>query len=317
MDDHPVFFSGTARTAAYDDQSVLLATDSLRELSARLQNVHPVAQQVQRILEFSNDFRSWSTSMQTEQLFVKLQTLRAWLFWLPVNLVKNNDMSSAAMVLLAQLHTLAIAIDASLPELSGAALGCLTVQATDEIDHKLRSKVSVSTPGEMHPLELDNLMHLARRISARSRLQDAMDRDRAYEGGQRQQSPYSFHRLSLGSQPGTPDYPPPISPALSGVIPGFTNPSFEDLSVPPSPFLNYSNRGSRRNSQLFASPRISEQSFDAQSMSGYSHQAESPAYSPGAYSPSFLADLPDDDSWSFGEDSPGFTGGFVPAAVRT
>ncbi|KAL9123699.1 MAG: hypothetical protein Q9217_006896 [Psora testacea] len=209
---HPAFFSGAASTITYDDQSVQLAITALRELSARLQNVHPVTRQLRGILEFANDFRSWSNSLQTEQLFEKLQPLRAWLFWLPVNLVKNNDMSSAAMVLLAQLHTLAIAIDASLPELNGAALGCLTMKATEQIDHKLHSKISVTTPGEMHPSELDNLMHFARLMSARNHLQDAVSDDRAHRQGQRPESPYSFHRLSIGSQPGTPDYPPPISP---------------------------------------------------------------------------------------------------------
>ena len=318
IDDHPAFFSGAATTITYDDQSVLLATDALRELSARLQNVHPVARQVHGILEFAHDFRSWSTSMQTEQLFGKLQPLRAWLFWLPINLVKNNDMSSAAMVLLAQLHTLAIAIDASLPELSGAALGSLTMNATEQIDRKLHSKVSVITPGEMHPSELDNLMHFSRLMSARNHLQDAAAaRDnQAHQGGQRQESPYSFHRLSIGSQPRTPDYPPPLSPALSGVIPVLASPSFDDLSIPPSPFLHFSESGSRRNSQLLASPGLSEHSFDARSLSGYSLQGESPAYSPAAYSPVFLPDMPDDEAWSFGGDSPGFNGGFVPSAMR-
>ena len=317
IDDHPAFFSGAAPTITYDDQSILLATDALCELSARIQNVHPVARQVQGILDFAHDFRTWSTSMQTEQLFGRLQPLRAWLFWLPVNLVKNNDMSSAAMVLLAQLHTLAIAIDASLPELSGAALGSLTNNATEQIDHKLHSKVSVITPGEMHPSELDSLMHYARLMSARNHLQDAMTENAAQQQGQRQGSPYSFHRLSIGSQPGTPDYPPPISPALSGANPILANRSFEDLSVPPSPFLHFSEAGSRRNSQLPASPRLSEHSLDARSLSGYSHQGDSPAYSPAAYSPVFLPDMPDDDTWSFGGDSPGFTGGYVPPPTRT
>ena len=322
MDDHPSFFSGAAAPVSYDDQSVSLATVALQELSARLQNVHPVARQVQGILEFSQDFQSSSTSMQSEQLFEKLQPIRAWLFWLPVSLVKNNDMSSAAMILLAQLHTLAIAIDASFPELSGAALGSLTVLATGQIDVRLRSKVAVITPGEMHPSDLDNLMHFPRLMSARTQLQDTMSQDPNHSQGHRQQSPYSFHRLSIGSQPGTPNYPPPISPALSGTMPVLASPSFEDLSFPPSPFLHYSNPGSPRTSQLLdASPRISEHSFDNRSLSGYSHHGDSPsyspAYSPAAYSPVFLPDMPDDETWSFGSNSPSLTRGYVSTTART
>ena len=224
------------------------------------------------------------------------------------------------MVLLAQLHTLAIAIDASLPELSGAALGSLTVLATAQIDVRLRSKTAVVTPGEMHPSELDNLMHFARLMSARSQLQEAMNQDPSHSRSHRQQSPYSFHRASIGSQPGTPNYPPPISPALSGTMPVLASPSFEDLSFPPSPFLHYSNAGSRRTSQVVdASPGLSEHSFDNRSLSGFSHQGDSPsyspAYSPAAYSPVFLPELPDDEGWSFGASSPSFTGGSVSSRI--
>ncbi|KAG8528839.1 uncharacterized protein KY384_006528 [Bacidia gigantensis] len=317
IEDRPSFFFAGATSITYDNESVFLATNALQELSARLQNVHPVAHHVQNILDFAFDFRSWSSSMQIEQLFEKLRPLRSWLFWLPVTLVKNNDISSPAMVLLAQLHTLAMAIDAALPELSGAALGSLTGQATGQIDVKLRSKVAVVTPGEMNPSEIDNLMNFARLMSARNHLQDAVSQDPSHQGGQRQQSPYSFHRLSIGSQPGTPSYPPPISPALSTTVPVLMNPSFEDLSWPPSPFLHYSNMGSPRNSQLLeGSPAPSDHSFDNRSLSGFSHQGDSPAYSPAAYSPVFLPNnMPDDDAWSFG-DSPGLTGGFVSSLAH-
>ena len=315
IDEHPSFFSTKPAPVTFDNESVYLATNALSELSARLQNVHPVAHHVQAVLDFAHDFPTWSTSFQVEQLFERLQPLRSWLFWLSVSLVKNNDMSSAAMVLLAQLHTFAIAIDDCLPELSGAALGCLTLKATGQIDVKLRSKVAVVAPGEMQPTELDNLMHFARLMSARTRLQDVVSHDSSHGRMQRPQSPYSFHRLSVGSQPGTPNYPPPISPALSGIVPALASPSFEDLSFPPSPFLHYSNAASRRTSQLIeGSPRISEHSFDNRSLSGFSHHGDSPAYSPAAYSPVFLPDMPDEE-WSFGGHSPRFSAGSVHVAL--
>ena len=304
VDDNPYFASNAPLTVDYESQSVSLATSALQELVVRLQNVHPVAHHVQSVLEFAQDFHSWSRSLQAEQLFERLHPLRSWLFWLSVTLVKNNDMSSAAMVLLAQLHTLAIAIDDALPELSGAALGCLTMQATRQIDVKVRSKVAVVTPGEMHPAEIDTLMDYPRLMSARNQLQDAVNQDMGHLRGHRSSSPYTFNRHSIGSQPGTPNYPPPMSPALSGIMPALTSPSFEDLSFPPSPFLHYSHAGSRRTSQLLeGSPRISEHSFDA-----FSHHGDSPAYSPAAYSPVFLPDMPDNETWSFGTEPTPFDG---------
>jgi len=306
IDDHPSFFSAKSSSIPIDDQSILMATDALRQLSARLPNVHPLAHRLHNILGFAHEFRSCSHSMQSERLFEMLQAFRSWLFWLPVSLVKASDMSSSAMVLLAQMYTLALSIDASIPELGGAALGSLTGQAINQLDCKLKSKVTIITPGEMQPSELENLMHFPRLMFAKNQLVELINPDTLRPQGERQGSPYNFHRLSAGSQPGTPNYPPPGSPGM----PQYSmlgNSSFEDLSHPPSPFLQYEHPASRRHSALIASsPMPSEHSFDNRSQSGFSHQGDSPAYSPAAYSPVFLPELPDEDTWDFGADSPGF-----------
>ncbi|KAK0516859.1 hypothetical protein JMJ35_000014 [Cladonia borealis] len=89
------------------------------------------------ILSWAQGFRACSTSMQSKQLFDRLQPLQQWLFWMPVMLVKANDMGSSAMILLAQLHQLAMAIDSSILELSGAALGALTIHATQQVDARM------------------------------------------------------------------------------------------------------------------------------------------------------------------------------------
>ena len=106
IEDHQSFFSTAPAPVIFDNESIYLAISALSELSARLQNVHPVAHHVQAVLDFARDLPTWSTSLQVEQLFERLQPLRSWLFWLSVGLVKDNDMSSAAMVLLAQLQYL-------------------------------------------------------------------------------------------------------------------------------------------------------------------------------------------------------------------
>lgn len=303
IEEHPSFFATTSPAISFDDQSLFQATNALHRLSARLPTVHPLAQRLQKILDFAQTFQNCSTSMQSEQLFEKLQPLRSWLFWMPVTLVKSNDMSTSAMVLLAQLYTMALAIDTSIPELSGAALGSLTVHAIEQIDVKLRYKTAITTRGEMNTMDLDDLMQFVRLMVAQHQLQETTSHE-VQSRGSRQQSPYSFNRLSVGSQPGTPNYPPPSNLTL------LPNSSFEELSIPPSPFLNYGDPVSRRHSQQFveSSPRPSEHSFDNRSISGYSLRGDSPAYSPAAYSPVFP---PDDETWSLGGHSPSFTGGFV------
>ena len=306
----------------FDDDSLIQAVDALHRLSARLPNVHPLAQRLHEIIDFAQNFQTWSTSMQSGQLFEKLQPLRAWLFWMPVSLVKANDMGSSAIVLLAQLYTLALAIDSSIPELQGAALGSLTVQAIEQIDRKLRYKQSVTIGIEINPTDLDELMSFARLTAARSRLalQSATAKiklenlDHQFGASSIPQNhPYSFRPLSIGSQPGTPNYPPPGTAGFSSTPPMLPSHSFEDLSHPPSPFLHYESSVSPQHSQfLDASPRPHSASFDTRSQSGYEYslQGDSPAYSPAAYSPAFLPD-PDEDAWAFGGNSPAYSDGFV------
>ena len=313
---------------SFDDESLFLAANALHRLSARLPNVHPLAQRLREILNFAQDFQSCSTSMQSKQLFEKLQPLRAWLFWMPIMLVKANDMGSSAMVLLAQLYTMALAIDSSIPELSGAALGSLTVHATEQIDVKLRYKQAITTWGEMSLADLDELMQFPRLMLARNQLesrslfaQHQLEDTGAQDAAQplRQHSPYGFQTLNVGSQPGTPNYPPPTTPGFPGTPPMLPSHSFDDLSHPPSPFLRYDSPISRPHSQLVeSSPRPSSFSFDNRSLSGYSHQGDSPAYSPAAYSPVFVPDIPDEEAWSsFGGHSPGFSAGFVSPTLWT
>ena len=312
LSNHPKFFSPSSAVIPLDDQALTMANHALRQLAARLPSFHPLANRLHEILGFADDFQQSSKAMQSEQIFAKLQPLRSWLFWMPVSLVKANDMSSSAMVLLAQLYTLALAIDSSIPELSGAALGSLSVQAIEQLDTKLCNKLNMALPGEMSSADLTNLMEFPRFTVAQNRLEESIVQEALSVRGERQDSPYSFHRLSVGSQPGTPNYPPPSSPGMLNV---WQNPSLEDLSHPPSPFLHYGAPVSRPHSQLFDSASVhSEHSFDQnRQLSAYDYQGESPAYSPAAHSPAFLPEIPDDE-WNFDvvpRDYTGSPAGFV------
>lgn len=329
IEDNPAFFSPQsipATSVAFDDESLYQAINALQRLSARLPNVHPLAQRLHEIVTFAQDFQSGSTSMQSKQLFEKLQCLRAWLFWMPINLVKANDMGSSAMVLLAQLYTLSLAIDSSIPELKGAALGSLTVQAIGQIDMKLRYKKATTIGIEMNFSDLDDLMQFSRMTAARFQLasqsvsgQTKLVDMEGHAGAQplAQHSPYNFRPLSIGSQPGSPKYPPPRTPGFSSTPPMLSSHSFEDLSHPPSPFLRYDSPVSPQHSHLESSPRPQSLSFDNHSLSGYEYslKGDSPAYSPVAYSPGFIPDA-EEEAWAFGGTSP-YSVGFVSQHLRT
>lgn len=331
IEGNPAIFSSQSMpgtSMSFEDDSMMQATGALHRLAARLPNIHPLAQRLHDIVRFAQDFQSCSASMQSRQLFEKLQPLRAWLFWMPVSLVKANDMGSSAMVLLAQLYTLSLAIDSSIPELKGAALGSLTVRAIENIDVKLHYKQTVMIGVEMSPSDLDELMQFSRLAVARSQLaihsistHVKLEDMESQVGSQPipQHSPYSFRPLSIGSQPGTPNYPPPGTPGFPSTPPMLPSHSFEDLSHPPSPFLRYDSPISPRHSQLFeSSSRPHSISFDHRSLPGYEYslKGDSPAYSPAAYSPGFIPD-PDEEAWTFGGNSPAYSGGFVPQHLWT
>ena len=311
IEDNPGFFSPRSlqpSTLSLDDESLVLATGALRRLSNRLASHHPLSRHLNQMLEFTGDIQTYSATMQSDQIFEKLQPLRSWLFWMPVELSQADEIESSAMILLAQLYTIALAVDSSLPELGGAALGSLTVRSIQEIDSKLRLNQGNRRFGEADPTDLDGMMQFSRLMLARYRLENTESHDTAQIQVQGQHSPYGFQHLSLGSQPTTPSFAPGTPAGYPNGFPGpfpiMSNQSLEDLSTPASPFLRYGSPSSQRNSQQFEhSPRLSDGSFDNRSLSAYSFRGESPAYSPGYTG--------DEQAFAFGGHSPGYSNEFV------
>lgn len=305
IEDHPGLFSPKSvqpSSLSMDDESLFLATGALQRLSARLPNHYPSSQYLNDMLEFTKDIQTSSATMQSDQIFERLQPLRSWLFWMPVTLVQTNLIESSDMVLLAQLYTVALAVDSALPELGGAALGSLTIEAIQEIDGKLRYRQSTGNLGDLNTADLDGMMQFSRLMLERDRLENPVNHDTSQAQLHGQHSPYSFQHLSVGSQPGTPaGYPAGFSGAFSMV----PNRSLEDLSTPASPFLRYGSPASQQNSQQYeVSPRLSDASFENRSQSAFSYRGDSPAYSPGY--------LGDEQAFTFGGRSPGYNNEFVP-----
>ncbi|KAI4201615.1 MAG: hypothetical protein LQ350_003094 [Teloschistes chrysophthalmus] len=290
IDAHPEFFSARSLTHVSpfaDNQALLTAIDGLQRLSMRLANNQAAAKPLKEMFDLAQSVLSHSATMQSEQIFARLQPLRGWLFWTPISLLSGDEIRATDLVLLAQLYALASAVDFSLPELHGAALGSLTAGKIDQIDRRLRHQFA-SLPQaapELSPAGIEEAMYFPRSIGARCRLKvistsGALPRQRSG-----QQSPYGMQHLSLGSTPGTPVFLPgtPLSlPAgFGGVLPPLSNPSIGDQSTPGSPFLRHGTPASRRHSQLIeASPNLREEgSFDGRSIASYSFRGDSPAYS--------------------------------------
>lgn len=303
IDSHPEFLAGTSMQAAglpFDQESLLLAANALQRLSGSPPRSPLLRRCLAEVSEFTRELQNLGATMRSEQVFAKLQPLRSWLFWLPVTLVHSDRIDDSDLILLAQLYTVAFAVDAAFPELGGAALGSLTADAVEQIDSKLRYRQSSRSTRNQDPAELDELMQCTRLMLTRFRLESAASQSGQHMQLPGSQSPYGFQHLSLGSQPGTPaGYPSGLSGSFS-MIPSM---SLEDLSGPASPFLRYSVPTSPRHSQLLeGSPRPEDLSFDNQSLSAFSFGGDSPAYSPGYFE--------EEQMFSYRGHSPGYGGGY-------
>lgn len=296
IDSNPRFFSSSMRPTALplDQGSLLLAGDALQRLRASPPKSPELYQCLVEVSEFTNDISTYGATMRSEEIFAKIQCLRSWLFWLPVALVHAERIDDSDLILLAQIYTVALAVDSSFPELGGSSLGSLTADAIEQIDNKLRYRQSSRMSRKQNSAELDELMQCSRMMLAKFRLEPTQHQEAPHmqlHGSP--QSPYGFQQLNLGSQPGTPGLAPstpgwaPGTPAgypsgLAGSFSLMPNYSLEDLSVPASPFLQYSAPVSRRHSGLIEpTGRLDDLSFDNQSLSAFSFGGDSPAYSPG------------------------------------
>ena len=296
-----------------DDMSLDMAINSLRRLCSSLQTNIPLLQFVEEVWQTAQDIKLCSTTMREEQLFDRLQALRAHLLWTPIRLVQGADRTNLNMLAIALLYATALAIDTSFPELNGAAFGALTTAPIEEIDRRMQ----YISPGIRQHIEssLDDMMQFPRSIAQRTR-HDRSFNTIADVSLPSQQTPFNFNTVPQphheSSAPTTPNFPPTY-PML------FANHSWDDLSVPPSPFLTtYNSPGSRPLSgvlePLHHSPHGSihgslhgsisfDQSPRANSIS-YDHSprpnsvnfeqrpyttgfGESPSYSPAAHSPSY------------------------------
>ena len=291
-----------------DDRALLTAIDELRRLSTRLAKNRAATVLLNELSDFAESVQSYSAKMQCEQLFTELQPLRAWLFWTPITFLSTDSLTAVDLLLLAHLYSVALAVDASFPELRGAALGSLTTTQIDQIDHRLQYDfMSMPQPlVELDAASVEEAMHFPKSMATRHRLES--NAGSGTLSGQRMN--HGMQHLSICSTPNTPGFPPgtpvgfPIG--FGGPFPTIVNSSAEDLSIPASPFLRHAAPSSRRQSQLIEAPpkMYDEGSFDGRSMTGYSFRDDSPAYSSSFHE--------DDQNTTFSGPSPAeYPGEFV------
>ena len=311
QDHRTFFFPQQAAFSLEDDQSLHQVTDALHQLCARLPTNQLVSRRLREILAFTQQIQSSSATMQSERLFEKLHPLREWLYFMPLTWIKEEqELSHSNLLLLTQLYSVALAVDSSIPELRGAALGSLVINAIEAIDARLHYEPLPKTMSQQELAEISEILQRARLMITKTRLETTPDPVYVPPRMPGAQSPYGFNRLSLGSAPGSPGTPsfmpgtpagyPPMPTASFPVI---ANSSFEDLSIPPSPFLQHisTSPDSRPGSQLLeTSMRPGSMAFGSRPSSAYSF----------GDSPSLALSWPEDERrYSYGGHSPAYSVG--------
>lgn len=308
-DNHGFFYPQQAAFSLEDDQSLLDVTDALSQLCTRLPTNQLASRRLREVLDFTQQIQLSSATMQSEQLFEKLQPLREWLYFMPLTWIKEEqELQQSNLLLLAQLYSVALAVDSSIPELRGAALGSLVINAIEAIDARLRYEPLPRSMHQQELAEISEIMQRTRLMITKTRLETTPDPILVPPRMPGATSPYGFNRLSLGSAPGSPGTPsfmpgtPSGFPNMStGSFPVMANSSFEDLSIPPSPFLQHHSPSSRPRSQLLETTvRPGSMVFGNRPLSSYSF-GDSPAYSTGWGE--------DEPSFHFGGHSPAYSAG--------
>ena len=284
-----------------DDTSLAQAIQALQGLCGRLSNNSPLRIWTEEVLRSCSEIQAYSAKVQPSQMFDRVQALRSAVLWIPFKIMQNaREIGVFELVVIAHLYAAAFAVDASIPEFQGAALGRLVTRQLRELGAYI---------GQFYVSTDDPLIHFPGAMIAKGVPQQAYPLHSSENLGSGQQSPYGLQNLNLGSAPSTPGFPERF-PMLS-------THSTEDLSVPGSPFLsNYAGTPSHRQSLIEHSPRpgsITSHGRRSFSPVAWSARGDSPAYSPAM--PVWQGE--DEQGSLFAEPAAAYTGGFVPPTIWT
>lgn len=315
--------SYTGSTGHFQDEDLIRLDHASAVLQSILQRISHNQEHYQRIadlLTFVRNLRDDLPLQTPDQVFERLQTLRAWLFWLPPAMLRGGDTDLGALAVLSHFFGVALALEPLFPEIGGAYLGSMAVHPIEDIRRIVLARKA------SHPFAPDvqlavSLMELPCEIMAeyRSR-QQWSQRHSADHYSPSPISPY----LPLPSL-----QPPSATSTHSGVSTFSTSPIHSPASAPVtgSPYSRHTTFEPRRHSQqvYIASPTFPPDATDDHrpSLPEYTKQSPvgpspiySPTYVPGMVSGSTIPSITQSLNYN---DPPAVTmaGGFVAPELWT
>ncbi|EFZ00695.1 Zn(2)-C6 fungal-type DNA-binding domain protein [Metarhizium robertsii ARSEF 23] len=134
-----------------DIQAFQRTLEQVQKVELHLKHHKEATTQVQHLIGFLKGSRKISPTLSIAQQYERLQPLRTWLFWMPVEYLQNYQGSANSLIVIAHLYTVALLMERLFPEIGAAYFGSLSISPIEEIARRLMSlSVAGGSEGGVH-----------------------------------------------------------------------------------------------------------------------------------------------------------------------
>lgn len=236
------------------------------------------------LIGFVKQVRSEVPLQSPTAAFTRLQSLRAWIFWLPTKLLRGGEGDLGALAILAHIYSTALVLEPFFPGLEGSYLGCMTLSLIPHIDAILHSRQSRFPSSHMAQLAIalmDAPRHNVNVYKTPSQWPHQMQRNMNHTVPTHSNTYHAIDDFSSPSYVTSGSYTPT---SLSPFPLAVTSPPFQSSS---------SYRSSGNFSAFYMSPSVQSSECYDDSLSDYSRPGtleHSPAFS--SYGNEYVHNMP-------------------------
>ncbi|OKL63614.1 hypothetical protein UA08_01014 [Talaromyces atroroseus] len=114
----------------------------LHRSQERLSHISEFHDTITELIDYVKLVRNELPMQSQKAAFTRLQTLRAWIFWLPTKLLRGGEGDLVALSVLAHVYSTALVLEPFFPSIEGSYIGCMTLSLIQNIDSILLSRKS-------------------------------------------------------------------------------------------------------------------------------------------------------------------------------
>lgn len=145
--------------------------DQLMKVEAHLRNHNEDNTQMQHLIGFLRSNGKMIATLPVDKQFDRLQTLRSWLFWMPIRSLENFQGAPNSLVVIAHLYTVALLMERLFPDIGAAYFGSLSIIPVEEIARRLMAiggstsaRIEAQTPLTLMEFPIDTVTEFRSRM---------------------------------------------------------------------------------------------------------------------------------------------------------